>query len=226
MKISGQTKGDSDAGPDQHERGEHPEKEGGLADGKPWKLRAIEEKARSPEDTAVIVALGDLAPDRGLGIVRSSPGAVDVVAGRPGIAGHDSSVASIARTPTSRPDGKDGERMSRLVGIPVVCTALALAAWLGPVSAAGGAGGSPGTTFVAQLGDRVRVVDAPIACQVVRVRELGHRVALDCRRSGPLRGSAGTLLTGREAALVRFADARVARIVSMAEHDGELRRCR
>jgi hypothetical protein len=94
------------------------------------------------------------------------------------------------------------------------------------VSAADGANGSSGTSFVAQLGDRIRVVGAPIACRVARVRELGHRMALDCRRSGPLRGTVGTLLTGREAALVRFGDARVARVVSIAEHGGELRRCR
>ena len=115
--------------------------------------------------------------------------------------------------------------MSRLVVLSGLCAALALAAWLGPVSAADGPK-APGTSFVAQLGDRIRVVDAPIACQVVRVRELGRRVALDCRRSGPLRGSVGTLLTAHEAALVRFGDARVARVVSTAEHAGELRRCR
>jgi hypothetical protein len=113
--------------------------------------------------------------------------------------------------------------MSRLVALPVLCAALALAAWLGPGSAAGG---PSGTTFVAALGDRIRVIDAPIACRVVRVRELGRRVALDCRRSGPLRGTVGTLLTAREAAVVRFANARVGRVVSIAEHDGELRRCR
>jgi hypothetical protein len=116
--------------------------------------------------------------------------------------------------------------MSRLVALPVLCAALALAAWLGPGSAAGGPGGSSGTTFVAALGDRIRVIDAPIACRVVRVRELGRRVALDCRRSGPLQGTVGTLLTAREAAVVRFANARVGKVVSIAEHGGELRRCR
>ena len=116
--------------------------------------------------------------------------------------------------------------MSRLAVLSGVCAAIALAAWLGPVSAADGPNGSSGTSFVAQLGDRISVADAPIACRVARVRELGRRVALDCRRSGPLRGTVGTLLTGQEAALVRFGDAHVARVVSIAEHDGDLRRCR
>jgi hypothetical protein len=116
--------------------------------------------------------------------------------------------------------------MSKLLVLSVLCAAFALAAWLGTVSAADAPSGSSGMSFVVQLGDRIRVVDAPIACRVVRVRELGRRVALDCRRSGPLRGTVGTLLTGHEAALVRFADARVARVVSIAEHDGALRRCR
>ncbi len=116
--------------------------------------------------------------------------------------------------------------MRTLVAIPVLCAALALAAWLGSANAAGGPEGASEKSFVAQLGDRIRVVDAPIACRVVRVRELGRRVALDCRRSGPLRGTVGTLLTAREAAVVRFTDARVGRVVSIAEHDGELRRCR
>jgi hypothetical protein len=116
--------------------------------------------------------------------------------------------------------------MSKLLMLSVLCAALALAAWLRPVSAADAPSGSSGTSFVVQLGDRIRVVDAPIACRVARVREFGRRVALDCRRSGPLRGTVGTLLTGREAALVRFGDAHVARVVSIAEHDGELRRCR
>lgn len=116
--------------------------------------------------------------------------------------------------------------MSKLLVLSVLCAALALAAWLETVSAADAPSGPSGMSFVVQLGDRVRVVDAPIACRVVRVRELGRRVALDCRRSGPLRGTVGTLLTGHEAALVRFAGARAARVVSIAEHDGELRRCR
>ena len=138
----------------------------------------------------MIVALRDLPADGVLGIVRPSSSVVDVVARRPCSAGHDPSVARRARTPTPAPSRKGRkQRMSRLVAIPVLCAALALAAWLGPVSAAGGPGGSSGTTFVAQLGDRIRVVDAPIACRVVRVRELGRRVALDCRRSGPLRGT-------------------------------------
>ena len=115
--------------------------------------------------------------------------------------------------------------MSRLIAVAALCTALGLGTWLGSGSAAGGAERPP-KTFVAHLGDEVRVPDTPIACRVVRVRELGRRVGLDCRRGGPLSGTYGTLLTAREAAVVRFESARVAKVISVATHDGEPRTCR
>ena len=115
--------------------------------------------------------------------------------------------------------------MSRLLAIPALGLAIALGAWLGSGTAAGSER-ITAETFVTHVGDQVRVLDAPIACRVVRVRELGGRVALDCRRGGRLAGTYGTLLTTREAAVVRFKGSRNASVVALAKHDGELRRCR
>ena len=115
--------------------------------------------------------------------------------------------------------------MTRLLAVPALFLAIALGAWLGSSTAAGGAG-MPAETFVARVGDQFRVLDVPIACRVVRVRELGRRVALDCRRGGPLGGTYGTLLTAREAAIVAFEDSRNAKVVACAKHDGEVQRCK
>ena len=116
--------------------------------------------------------------------------------------------------------------MTRLVAVLLASAGLGLTAWLGPGIAAGRGGGSSAETFLTSVGDRVRVLDAPIACRVVRVRELDGRVALDCRRSGPLRGTFGTILTPREAAVVRFEGGRVGELVAVAEHQKEILTCR
>jgi len=114
--------------------------------------------------------------------------------------------------------------MSRLLALLVLGTAIGLGVWLGSSVALGG-GHASAQTFIARPGDRIRVLDVPIACRVVRVRELGSRVALDCRRGGPLAGTYGTLLTAREAALVDFVSARRAKILAVAQHEGDMRRC-
>ena len=114
--------------------------------------------------------------------------------------------------------------MNRLLALLVLGTAIGLGVWLGSSVALGGARMSA-KTFVVRPGDRIRVLDVPIACRVVRVRELGSRVALDCRRGGPLAVTYGTLLTAREAALVDFESTHRAKIVAVARHGGDVRRC-
>ena len=85
---------------------------------------------------------------------------------------------------------------------------------------------TPGTLFEARVGDRMQVADTRIGCQVVRMRELGGRVVVDCRRAGALKGTYGTLLSAREAVLVEFESRTTARQVAVAVHDSRARRCR
>src|SRR4029453_11030328 len=90
---------------------------------------------------------------------------------------------------------------------------------------AGGATRASAETFVARPGDMVRVEGTPIACRIVRVRELDKRVAFDCRRGGPLAGTYGTLLTAREAVIVKFESATTARVVSVERQRGAHTSC-
>lgn len=115
--------------------------------------------------------------------------------------------------------------MSRLLLAPVVCTAVALGAWLGSGPDTSGAGTLARGLVTVRVGDRIQVDGAPLGCRVVRVRELGHRIAVDCRRGGALTGTYGTLVTPREAALVEFTSAKTAKLVFVAKHDGEGRKC-
>jgi hypothetical protein len=112
--------------------------------------------------------------------------------------------------------------MSKLLAVSIACVGIGLGVWAGSGAARGGASSE---TYVVRVGDRVRVLDVPIACRVVHVRELGRRVALDCRRGGPLAGTYGTLLTEREAALVDFETSRRAKVLAVARHDGDVHRC-
>ena len=114
--------------------------------------------------------------------------------------------------------------MSRLLALLVLGTAMGLGVWLGSSVALGG-GQTSAQTFVVRPGDRIRVLDVPMACRVVHVREFGNRVAFDCRRGGPLARTYGTLLTAREAALVDFESAHRAKVVAVARHSGDVRRC-
>ena len=115
--------------------------------------------------------------------------------------------------------------MSKLLMLSLLAAVVGLGTWLGAEAAAGGATRASTETFVARPGDRVRVEGTPIACRVVRVRELGKRVAFDCRRGGPLAGTYGTLLTAREAAIVKFESPTTARVVSVARHSGARESC-
>jgi hypothetical protein len=115
--------------------------------------------------------------------------------------------------------------MSRLVAIAGLAAAVALGAWLASVGGAASVRATGPQTVSVRLGDRIRVVDAPIGCRVVRMRELGRRVVIDCRRAGPLAGTYGTLFTAHEAALVRFKSRHTASLLLVATHNGQVRRC-
>ena len=114
--------------------------------------------------------------------------------------------------------------MTKLLAVSILCAALGLGVLLGSSVASRGAHPT-GETFVVRLDDRIRVLGVPVACRVVRVRQLGNRVALDCRRGGRLAATYGTLLTAREAALVDFESTHRARFVAVARHGGEARTC-
>ena len=75
-------------------------------------------------------------------------------------------------------------------------------------------------------GDRIRVMGAPVGCRVVRLREFGGRVVVDCRRAGELEGTYGTLLTAREAVLVRFESGKTAKRVAVGVHELSSKQCR
>jgi hypothetical protein len=115
--------------------------------------------------------------------------------------------------------------MSKLLMPSLLAAVVGLGTWLGSEASAGGATPASAETFVARPGDTVRVEGTPIACRIVRVRELDKRVAFDCRRGGPLAGTYGTLLTAREAAIVKFESATTARLVSVARHRGARESC-
>ena len=113
-------------------------------------------------------------------------------------------------------------------GVVVILAAAAIAfstAWLASAGGAGAAGATGGRTLVVKVGDRIRVVDAAVGCRVARVRELHGRIAIDCRRAGALRGTFGTLLTDKQAALVQFRSKHTAKLVTVARHQGEAQQC-
>jgi hypothetical protein len=82
-----------------------------------------------------------------------------------------------------------------------------------------GAGAQGGPAIAVGVGDIVKVAGAPIGCGV---RLQNGVKALDCRRIGPLRGTYGTILTGRRVLVVRFLNKTTATIVFSASH-GQLR---
>jgi hypothetical protein len=114
--------------------------------------------------------------------------------------------------------------VNRLLTVVALAAAGALGAWLAPSHRAS-AGTAKVRTFAVQVGDRIRVVDAPIGCRIVRMSQLDGRIAIDCRRAGPLSDTYGTLLTRREAAVVRFEANRTARVLVLGTHQGGIRTC-
>ena len=80
--------------------------------------------------------------------------------------------------------------------------------------------------FRLEPGDRMRVAGAELGCRVKRMRQLEGRIVLDCRRGGILEGTYGTLITEREAILLRFESSTTAARVATATHGGRVDRCR
>jgi hypothetical protein len=115
--------------------------------------------------------------------------------------------------------------MTRLFVVAGVAVILAVGTWLVIDSGASAASATPGRTVAVRVGDNIRVVDAPIGCRVVRLTELDGRITIDCRRAGSLAGTYGTLLTSRNAALVRFVSRSTGRMLFVARHEGGVRKC-
>jgi hypothetical protein len=113
--------------------------------------------------------------------------------------------------------------VKRLLACMLAAAALGAAGWstTGPAAT-----WRTDTVLNAKPGDRIRVVGAPIACQVVRMSQLGGRVVVDCRRAGDLRGTYGTFITAREAVLVRFESGRTAKRVAVGVHERSPKSCR
>jgi hypothetical protein len=115
--------------------------------------------------------------------------------------------------------------MRRVLALPALIAAVAVGAWIGSSSVASGSTTASEAIFTVRVGDRIDVAGAQLACKVVRVPELGRRIAVDCRRGGPLPGTYGTLITARDAAVVKFESTRVAKLLFVARHEGEARKC-
>jgi hypothetical protein len=78
-----------------------------------------------------------------------------------------------------------------------------------------GRGGAPDTAIPVGVGDIVKVSAAPLGC-IVRFQN-GMR-ALDCRKTGPLAGTYGAILTSRQLLVVRYQSRKAGTIVFSAHH--------
>jgi hypothetical protein len=106
---------------------------------------------------------------------------------------------------------------------PKLAAAILLA---GAAVAAVSAQAASTPTLHLDVGDRFEVEAAAVGCRVTRIAAFGGRPGLDCRRAGPLAGSYGTLLSAREALIVRYRSAGMAKVVYEARHEGNATRCR
>jgi len=97
----------------------------------------------------------------------------------------------------------------RGLAIVTVLLAAALSIQLAGNRSAHAARSQTGPTFF-DLGDSFQVRGASLGCKVV-ARDGGK--AVDCRISGPLTGSYGTLMTDTHLLVVRFRSAQVAKVV-------------
>ena len=113
--------------------------------------------------------------------------------------------------------------MKRLLACSLVAAAVGTA-----YGAATGLAAHWGTNAVVDVrpGDRIRVEGAPLGCRVVRMKEFGGRLVVECRRAGALEGTYGTYFTAHEAVLVRFESEQTARRVAVGVHGGSPKRCR
>jgi hypothetical protein len=115
--------------------------------------------------------------------------------------------------------------MRLLLALAGIAVAMALSSWFASDNGANAASRGAARTVAVRVGDRIRVLDTPIGCRIAHMRELQGRIVIDCRRAGSLRGTYGTLLTAREAGLMRFESDHTAKLVYVATHHGGIRRC-
>jgi hypothetical protein len=115
--------------------------------------------------------------------------------------------------------------MRHLLASVVAVSVFASAAWLVVGGTTSAARNASARTVTVHLGDHIRVSGAPLGCRVVRMREFDGRIVVDCRRAGSLRGTYGTVLTAREAALIRFESSHTARLAYVATHHRAVRKC-
>jgi hypothetical protein len=108
------------------------------------------------------------------------------------------------------------------VFVSIALLLFALSIHLSSVRSAG-AEPSQGEPVFLEVGDAVQVSGTPVGCKVI-VRNGGK--FLDCRITGALGGSYGTLMTGRRLQVVRFRNARVAKVVFDAKQHGGFKVCR
>ncbi len=114
-------------------------------------------------------------------------------------------------------------RRRGLVGVAGVAVSfVALAAAVHQVDARA----SSGKTVLVSLGDRILLDRAPVGCRVARLDGHGRQAFVDCRRAGVLKGTYGTYFGERKVLVVRYVDARTARVVFQARHEEMPDRCR
>ena len=75
--------------------------------------------------------------------------------------------------------------------------------------------GTPDEAIPVAVGDIVKVSAAPLGC-IVRFQN-GVR-ALDCRKTGPIAGTYGAILTARQLLVVRYESRKAGTIVFSAHH--------
>jgi hypothetical protein len=75
--------------------------------------------------------------------------------------------------------------------------------------------GAPDEVIPVAVGDIVKVTGAPLGC-VVRFQN-GLR-ALDCRKTGPIAGTYGAIVTSKQLLVVRYQNQKAGRIVFSAHH--------
>jgi hypothetical protein len=75
--------------------------------------------------------------------------------------------------------------------------------------------GAPDEAIPVSVGDIVKVSSAPLGC-IVRFQN-GLR-ALDCRKTGPIAGTYGAILTGKQVMVVRYESRKAGTIVFSAHH--------
>jgi hypothetical protein len=105
----------------------------------------------------------------------------------------------------------------------VLVTLTVVLAGLGAASTwAAAKGTTDPTALPLRVGDVIQVSGTRVGCKVMM--RSGVRT-LDCRRSGPLAGTYGALLTSRRVVVVKFRNADVAEVVFTARHLGRAVAC-